>query len=210
MIIERVTDDVRVIGGIIFHESQERRVTIELRIAHTADLDSEMRSAIRKLLYSAFGNMTADAFENALGGVHALLLDDGSELISDGQLIGHASVVQRQLLAGGRALRTGYIEGVAVHPGRRRRGHGARMMAVLERVVRSAYQLGALGASPDGARLYAARGWQRWQGPTAALTPAGIRRTPSKDGWIYVLPAAQQDLDLSGEIVCDWRNGELW
>jgi aminoglycoside 2'-N-acetyltransferase I len=50
-------------------------------------------------------------------------------------LIGHASVVQRRLLHGGRPFRTGYIEGVAVRPDRRRRGHGDAMMAVLERVA---------------------------------------------------------------------------
>jgi aminoglycoside 2'-N-acetyltransferase I len=191
-------------------------VTGELHISHTADLGPDMRSAIRKLLHGVFGNMTDHAFENALGGMHALVLDDGSELINDaqpadgGRLIGHASVVQRQLLVDGRMLRTGYIEGVAVRPDRQRQGHGAAMMAALERVVRSAYHLGALGASPEGARLYAARGWQRWQGPSAALTPEGIRRTPGKDGWIYVLPVTPQHLDLSGEIVCDWRPGELW
>lgn len=157
---------------------------------------------MRVLLDAAFDGMTETAFENALGGVHALLYEDG-------ELIGHASVVQRRLLHGGRALRTGYIEGVAVRADRRRRGHGDAMMSVLERVVRSAYELGALGASPDGARLYAARGWQLWHGPSAALTPDGICRTRDKDGWIYVLPVSVP-VDVSGEIVCDWRPGGLW
>jgi aminoglycoside 2'-N-acetyltransferase I len=185
-------------------EREERRVAAELRIAHTADLAAGTRLAIRALLDGAFANMTDDAFENALGGMHALLDDE------DAGLIGHASVVQRQLLVAGQPLRTGYIEAVAVRADRRREGHGDRMMAALERIVRSAYRLGALGASPDGARLYAARGWQRWQGPSAALTPEGIRPTADKDGWIYVLPVAGRPVDLSGEIVCDWRPGELW
>jgi aminoglycoside 2'-N-acetyltransferase I len=178
-------------------------VTAELRVVHTADLEAGTRSAIRALLDGAFSNMTDNAFENSLGGLHALLSDDGAGLI------GHASVVQRHLVAGGRTLRTGYIEAVAVRADRRREGHGDRMMAALERVVRSAYQLGALGASRDGARLYQARGWQLWQGASAALTPEGVRRTPGKDGSIYVLPVGPY-LDLSGEIVCDWRPGELW
>jgi aminoglycoside 2'-N-acetyltransferase I len=174
----------------------------ELRTAHTADLDATSRSAMRVLLDAAFDGLTENAFENVLGGVHALLYEDG-------ELIGHASVVQRRLLHGGRALRTGYIEGVAVRADRRRRGHGDAMMTVLERVVRSAYQLGALGASPDGARLYAARGWQLWRGPSSALTPEGIRRTADRDGWIYVLPVSVP-VDVSGELVCDWRPGGLW
>jgi aminoglycoside 2'-N-acetyltransferase I len=41
------------------------------------------------------------------------------------------------------------------------------------------------------------------------LPVEGIRRTADKDGWIYVLPVTGQ-LDLSGELVCDWRPGDLW
>ena len=174
----------------------------ELRTAHTADLDAGTRSAIRALMDAAFGAVSDDTFENVLGGMHALLVEDG-------ELVGHASVVQRRMLHAGRALRTGYIEGVAVCEDRRRRGHGAAMMSVLERVVRSGYQLGALGASEDGARLYASRGWQLWRGPSSALTPDGIRRTADSDGAIYVLPVSVP-VDVTGELVCDWRPGSVW
>jgi aminoglycoside 2'-N-acetyltransferase I len=175
---------------------------LELRTAHTADLDDGARAAIRRLMDGAFGIVSEDTYQNVLGGVHAVLVEDGA-------LIGHASVVQRRMLHGGRALRTGYVEGVAVRADRRRRGHGAALMSALERIVRSGYQLGALGASDDGARLYVARGWCRWRGPIAALTPDGIRRTPDKDGAIYVLPVSSP-VDLSGELVCDWRPGSVW
>jgi aminoglycoside 2'-N-acetyltransferase I len=151
---------------------------------------------------TALDGVSDDTFDNVLGGVHALVLDDG-------ELIGHGSVVQRRLLHAGRALRTGYIEGVAVRADRRRQGHGALLMAALERVVRSAYQLGALGASAEGGRLYASRGWQLWRGPSSAMTPDGIRRTADKDGIIYVLPVSVP-VDVSGELTCDWRPGALW
>jgi aminoglycoside 2'-N-acetyltransferase I len=174
----------------------------ELRTAHTADLGAGEKAAIRSLMDAAFDGVSDDTFDNVLGGVHALILDDG-------ELIGHGSVVQRRLLHAGRALRTGYIEGVAVRADRRRQGHGALLMAVLERVVRSAYQLGALGASAEGGRLYASRGWQLWRGPSSAMTPDGIRRTADKDGIIYVLPVSVP-VDVSGELSCDWRPGALW
>ena len=174
----------------------------ELRTAHTADLDPTARAAIRALLNGAFSNMTDDAFENVLGGTHVLLSLDGA-------LIGHASVVQRRMLHGGRALRTGYIEGVAVRADYRRLGHGDTMMSVLEPIGRSGYQLGALGASEDGARLYAARDWQLWRGPSSVLAPDGIRRTTGSDGHIYVLPVSEP-VDLSGELTCDWRHGSPW
>ena len=174
----------------------------ELRTAHTADLGVADLAAIRSLMDAAFDRVSDDTFDNTLGGVHALILEDG-------ELIGHGSVVQRRMLHAGRTLRTGYIEGVAVRPGRRRQGHGAALMAVLERVVRSAYHLGALGASPEGALLYASRGWQLWRGPSSAMTPDGIRPTPGSDGHIYVLPVSVP-LDVSAGLTCDWRPGSLW
>ena len=151
---------------------------------------------------AAFDGVSDDAFENVLGGVHALV-------VAEGELTGHGSVVQRRLLHAGRALRTGYIEGVAVREDRRRQGHGAALMSALERVVRTAYQLGALGASIEGSRLYTSRGWQLWRGPSSALTPDGIRRTADKDGFIYVLPLSIP-VEVSGELICDWRPGALW
>ncbi len=118
-------------------------------------------------------------------------------------------MVQRRLLHGGRALRAGYVEGVGVSAQHRRRGHGGALMAELERVIRGAYDLGALGATDAAARFYAARGWRQWQGPTSALTPAGIVRTEDEDGGIYVLEVTAR-LDLSGELTCDWRDGDVW
>jgi aminoglycoside 2'-N-acetyltransferase I len=83
------------------------------------------------------------------------------------------------------------------------------MMDALERVVRNAYDLGALGATDEGARFYAARGWRLWQGPSGALTPTGIQRTEEDDGGIYVLPVTVS-VDVTGELTCDWRDGDVW
>ncbi|HET6919604.1 MAG TPA: GNAT family N-acetyltransferase [Jiangellaceae bacterium] len=173
-----------------------------LRTAHTADLDAATLQTARALLYDVFDDMTEDDWEHALGGVHALVWE-GAELI------GHASVIQRRLLHDGRALRAGYVEGVGVRADYRGRGHGSALMTALERVVRRAYDLGALGATDQAAQFYAARGWSRWQGPSSALTPNGIRRTAEDDGGIYVLPITVP-LDLSGELTCDWRDGDVW
>jgi aminoglycoside 2'-N-acetyltransferase I len=175
----------------------------EVRTAHTADLDAATLAAVRRLLDAVFGeDMTDEDWEHALGGVHALVWEAD-------ELIGHGSVVQRRIMHGGRALRAGYVEGVAVRADRQRRGHGGAVMEALERVVRGAYELGALGASEEGAGLYAARGWKRWEGPTYALTPDGVARTEEDDGGVYVLPVAAA-LDLSGELMCDWREGDVW
>jgi aminoglycoside 2'-N-acetyltransferase I len=167
----------------------------ELHTAHTAELDAATLTAARALLYDVFDDLTDHDWEHALGGVHALVWEGAD-------LIGHASVIQRRLLHG-------YVEGVGVRADRRGRGHGAAMMDALETVVRGAYELGALGAADEAAAFYVARGWMLWQGPSSALTPSGIRRTEEDDGCIYVLPM-QVPLDLSGELTCDWRDGDLW
>jgi len=175
----------------------------ELRVAHTAELDSATWSAARALLVDVFeGDFSEHDWEHALGGMYALVWE-GAELI------GHASVVQRRLLHGGRALRAGYVEGVGVRADRRRRGHASALMQALERVVRGAYDLGALGATDEAARFYAARGWTPWQGRCFALTPNGIRRTTEEEGGIYVLAHAAS-LDVFGELTCDWRDGDVW
>jgi aminoglycoside 2'-N-acetyltransferase I len=176
---------------------------IAVRTAHTADLDVQTLGAARALLEAAFeGGLTEHDWEHALGGVHALVWEDG-------ELVGHGSVVQRRLVHAQRALRAGYVEAVGVSAFRRGRGHGAAVMTVLERVIRGAYDLGALGTTDAAERFYAARGWVRWQGPTCALTPDGIARTEGEDGGIYVLPVAVP-LDLSGALTCDWRDGDVW
>jgi aminoglycoside 2'-N-acetyltransferase I len=174
-----------------------------LRTAHTADLDAATLAAVRDLLDLVFGDeLEEEDWEHALGGMHALAW-------ADGRLVAHASVVQRRLLHGGRALRAGYVEGVAVDPARRRRGHGAAVMAAVERVVRGAYDLGALGTTDEARAFYDARGWRRWEGPTWALTPDGVVRTSDEDGGVLVL-AGNVPLDLHGALTCDWRDGAVW
>jgi aminoglycoside 2'-N-acetyltransferase I len=174
-----------------------------VQVAHTAELDPATLAAAHAMLDAVFeGDFGEDDWEHALGGIHALVWD-GDELVA------HGSVVQRRLLHGGRALRTGYVEGVGVLASRRGQGHAAAVMAPLERIIARAYDLGALGASDMGAGFYAARGWQRWQGRTWALTPDGVIRTADEDDGIYVLPG-DVPLDLAGDLTCDWREGDVW
>jgi aminoglycoside 2'-N-acetyltransferase I len=82
-------------------------------------------------------------------------------------------------------------------------------MDPLERVIRGAYEVGALGASEMGVGFYAARGWQQWQGKTWGLTPGGVVRTAEEDEDIFVMEVSVS-LDLSGDLTCDWRDGDLW
>jgi aminoglycoside 2'-N-acetyltransferase I len=175
----------------------------EVQTAHTADVDPAALAAARALLDDAFaGDFEEHDWEHSLGGVHALVWEGDV-------LVGHAAVVQRRLLHAGRALRAGYVEGVGVRSDRRRRGHGGALMAAAGRIVRAAYDIGALGATDAGAALYTAHGWRQWQGPLSVLTPDGVVRTEEEDGAVYVLPVAVP-LDLSGGLTCDWRDGDVW
>jgi aminoglycoside 2'-N-acetyltransferase I len=172
-------------------------------VAHTAQLEPAVLEEARALCVRAFGaRFGADDWNHALGGMHALVRDGD-------RLVAHGAVVARVLIHRGRALRTGYVEAVAVDPDARRQGHGSTVMAALEGVIRRAYELGALAASDAGAALYGGRGWTRWRGPTSALTPAGTVRTPDEDGGVWVLPVTA-DLDPDGELTCDWRADDLW
>lgn len=172
-------------------------------LRHTWELSSEQRRAIRELMDIAFRGDFDDAdFDHALGGIH-VIVDDGARGV-----VGHASVVQRQLLVDGRPLRAGYVEAVAVHPDQGRRGIGGAVMAAIETVIAGAYDLGALSASEQGAGLYRRRGWRVWSGELGVLAPEGYRTTPGDVGSVMVWGAGV--IDLSGSLACDWRAGPLW
>lgn len=173
-----------------------------LELRHTADLRPGTLDRLRALLEAAFDDLTEADVEHALGGLHALAWDGE-------RLVGHASVVQRRLLHQGRALRTGYVEAVAVEAAWRRQGLGGRLMAEVERVIHGAYEVGALGAADEAARLYRRRGWRPWQGPTWALTPRGVVRTAEDDDGVHVLEVGSP-LDLTLDLTCDFRDGDAW
>ncbi len=174
-----------------------------ISVAHTADLDPAVLDAAQALLQDVFpGDFYESDWEHSLGGLHALAWDDET-------LIGHAAVIQRRMIYGGRALRTGYVEGVGVRADRQGRGVGGALMSALETVTRSAYDLGALAATEQAQPMYLAHGWQRWEGRLSALTPSGIVRTAEEEGAVFVLPVAVE-LDLTAELTCDWRDGDVW
>ncbi|MET7618623.1 GNAT family N-acetyltransferase [Streptomyces sp. NPDC005408] len=175
-----------------------------LRTAHTFELGPAELLEIRTLLTDAFhGAFSDDDWDHSLGGIHALVHEDG-------ELVAHGSVIQRRVIHGHRSLRIGYVEGVAVRADRRRRGLGGLVMETLERVIDGAYEFGALSSSDAGAELYRARGWQVWEGPIAAQGPGRIVPLPDEEGSTYVRPAANRPLpDPGRELTFDWRDGDV-
>lgn len=173
--------------------------------AATEELDSETLTAARRLLDEAFGGDFADDdWEHGLGGIHALVRDD------DGSLIGHGSVVERRIWVGGRELRAGYFEGVAVRGDRRRRGIAAAVMTALIAHTRERYDFGMLSATEEGMPFYRATGWELWTGPSSVRERDGtITPTPDDDGGLFVVHGPEP-LDVTAEITCEWRSGDVW
>lgn len=173
------------------------------RLVHTADLNNETRQRVCHMVADAFaGDFTETDWEHALGGMHALIWHHGA-------IIAHAAVIQRRLIYRGSALRCGYVEGVAVREDFHGQGLAIALLDAVEQVMRGAYQLGALTSSARARRLYTSRGWLPWRGPTWVLAPTGPTRTPEDDGTVLVLPVGIS-LDTSADLMCDWRDGDVW
>lgn len=176
---------------------------IRVEVVHTSALEMPQLDELRRFLDSAFdGGFDDHDWDHALGGMHGIVRQDD-------RIVAHGSVVQRRVLLGGSTLRAGYVEGVAVHDGYRRRGYGKAIMLALDPVIRRGYEIGALSAGDEAGRLYTSLGWKRWQGATWALTPSGLERTEEEDETTYILEL-NAPLDLGSDIACDWRDGDLW
>jgi aminoglycoside 2'-N-acetyltransferase I len=177
-----------------------------IRRVRTADLTSAESQAIRALLWEAFGpgeeGMTEDDWQHALGGTHFVVE-------SDGRIVAHAAVVEREIHVAGRPLRTGYVEAVATAPDRQRAGIGSRLMTDVNAFIRDGFELGMLGTGRNG--FYQRLGWQTWAGPSSVRTADGQRPTPDDDGYLLVLATqSSPPLDLKAPISCEWREGDVW
>ena len=184
-----------------------RRNDVHLRRLATGQLSEAEITAIRALLEDAFGSDDEDAFtqddwDHAVGGVHFVLEGQG-------EIVAHASVVERELHVGGRPVRTGYVEAVATAPVHQRNGYGSAVMRDVGEYIRAQFELGALGTGSHA--FYERLGWETWRGPSFVRTQTGMQRTAEEDGYILVLrtPTSPR-LDLTESISCDWRPGDVW
>lgn len=178
-----------------------------LRRLATAELtDAEVRS-IRTILDVAFGfdeeeRFTDDDWAHAVGGVHFVL-----DL--DGEIVVHASVVERRLEIDGQPMRTGYVEAVAVDAGRQGEGLGSIVMTDVTAWIAERFDLGALGTGRH--RFYERLGWLTWRGPSSVRAADGEQRTPGDDDYILVLPTpTSPPFDFDAPITCEWRPGDVW
>jgi len=176
---------------------------ITLHAAPTNALSPSLLRGLRALLDTAFeGDFTDEDWSHLLGGVHVWLMGPCG-------WISHGSIVERTLMCGGLTLRVGYVEAVATAAAYRRKGYGATVMKHIGEMIRERYVLGALSTGTHA--FYEPLGWERWRGPTFVNAPSGCERTPDDDGDVMILRTPRSPhLDLNGEIVCDWRAGDVW
>jgi aminoglycoside 2'-N-acetyltransferase I len=178
-----------------------------VRLIVTQHLDLPVLAATRAMVFDAFeddfdGEFTDHDWAHTEGGWRVVALD-GDVPVS------HAAVVARTMDVGARRLRTGYVEGVATAPARRREGLGTRVMTEIGAIVRAEFEMGAL--STGSWRFYQRLGWERWRGPTFVRDGEHLVRTEDEDDGVMVLrfgPSA--GVDLGSPITCEARAGDDW
>ena len=178
----------------------------QVRRVRTDGLSPQELDALRALMDAAFppGNegFGDHDWEHAVGGTHFLVEVDG-------EIVSHASVVERTLEIGGRPVRAAYVEAVATAPDRQGRGHGTAVMRAVGDHIRDHFELGALGTGAH--HFYERLGWETWQGQAFVRAAEGLTRTPDEEGYILVLRTPTSPaFGLTEPITCDWRPGDVW
>lgn len=174
----------------------------QLQVVRSDELSSVNLAEIRALLVDAFTDgFDDDDWNHTLGGWHVLALDDA--------LLAHAAVVERVLEVGGRAVRAGYVEGVASTPTRQGEGLGSLVMRSIGGLLEAEFELGALSTGRHA--FYQRLGWERWCGPTFVRHGQNIVRTADEDDGIMVLRTGSGAApDLAATIACEQRAGDDW
>jgi aminoglycoside 2'-N-acetyltransferase I len=168
-------------------------------VVRTHELANDRLARVRALLLDAFGGeFTDDDWAHTLGGWHVLVGEEA-----------HAAVVERTIEIGGRALRAGYVEGVATAPTLQGRGLGSSVMRRVGELLRDRFDLGVLSTGSHG--FYERLGWNRWQGPSYVRHGDRVVRTADEDAGIMVLRyGTTARLDLTQTITCETRPGDDW
>jgi aminoglycoside 2'-N-acetyltransferase I len=176
-----------------------------VRTFTTAEATADLLRELKTLVTRAFEpeHFTDDDWDHALGGWHAVVVDD------DRSLLAHAAVVARMLDVDDRPMRAGYAEGVATAAGRHNEGHGSRAMEAINDIVRREFEMGALSTGRHS--FYERLGWERWRGPTYVRENDTLVRTEEEDDGIMVLRhGPSSTVDLSARLTCEARAGDDW
>jgi aminoglycoside 2'-N-acetyltransferase I len=204
---ERIDRELEAIGAQRRVRRRRRRkrshAIVALHTAPTSALPPAFLRDLRTMLDRAFlDDFSDEDWAHTIGGTH-VWVSEGDDVVS------HGSLIDRTVECAGHELAVGYVEAVATVVEHRHRGHGTTVMQCLGALIREHHVLGVLSTGVPG--FYERCGWERWRGPTYVNGPTGRTRTPADDGDIMVLRTARSpELDFAGDIVCNWRAGDVW
>jgi aminoglycoside 2'-N-acetyltransferase I len=176
-------------------------LTVEVKVIRSENLSAEVAGSIRSLMDAAFDDFADEDWDHALGGWHVIA--------TDGDVVAHASVVERWLCVGGELVRVGYVEAVATSPLRQRRGWGTAVMRKIDIIIAAEFDMGALSTSAHD--FYERLGWERWRGPSFVRNGGAVIRSADEDDGIMILRCASTaGVDLSLPASCEARSGDDW
>lgn len=174
----------------------------------TAALSATERQSLRAMLDVAYdGDFGDEDWTNALGGVH-FIVRGGADFLAHGSVVARALEV-RYAGSAPRPYPTGYVEAVATVQARRGQGLGSAIMRAATEHLRQGFALGALCTGSHS--FYARLGWERWGGRTFVREASGWTPTPEEDDAVMVCRTSTTGpLELTGDIACEWRPGDVW
>jgi aminoglycoside 2'-N-acetyltransferase I len=160
-------------------------------------------SELHEWLTAAYdGDFAAEDWLHTLGGLRALIRDERG-------IVSHGALVPRIIVCGGRPLRAGYVEAVATRSDRSGRGHAKLILEKLGELIARDHDIGVLSTGLHD--VYSSLGWERWRGASYVQKLGERVRTAEDDACLMVLRTSRtRDVDLNGDIVADWRDGDIW
>jgi aminoglycoside 2'-N-acetyltransferase I len=185
-----------------FHKGL-RRFLFEPGSGWNPELGAPGERELREWLAAAYaGDFSAEDWAHTLGGVRACIRDERG-------IVSHAAMVPRIIVCDGRSLRAGYVEAVATRADQRRRGRATMVLGKLGEIIARDYDTGVLSTGLHD--VYSPLGWERWRGASYVQKLSGRVRTAEDDVGLMVLRTLRTpQLNLNGDIVADWRDGDIW
>jgi len=173
-----------------------------LQVVQHADLTAQHRSEIVALCSDAYEEDFAPYFRLLSGATHVLAIESS-------RIVSHAAWLPRLLRVGRMRLplSCAYVEAVATPIALQRKGLGTLVLRAIPPLL-DGYDVAAL--SPSNPAFYMRAGWEMCAGRLFYLE--GDRRfaCEREEVMIHRLPRTPASLDLSADLECDWREGDVW